>query len=159
MVDRPDRVHLRATRRASEHTKDVLVIACGATTRVLECWRQGILPHELVHAAVESVFPWRGFVRLVASGRDPASIGVRDAEASTLWAEALTNALQAELAGVIEPGTASLRAYLDTIQRTPPLPELDQAELALLRERSADWNARWAALRAGESLEITLEAR
>ncbi len=152
-------IHLRATRRAPEHAKDVLVIECGATTRVLECWRQGILPHELVHAAVESVFPWRGFVRLVAAGRDPASIGAREAEPETLWAEALTNALQAELAGVIEPGTAGLRAYLDTIQRSPPLPELAEAELALVRARIADWNARWAALRAGESLDITLEAR
>jgi hypothetical protein len=151
-------IRLRATRRAPEHKRDALVIECGAETRVLDCWRQGILPHELFHAAVESVFPWRGFVRLVAQGRDPASIGARDALPETLWAEALTNAIQAQQAGLIGPSDGELREYLATIH-AGALPPIAPAELELVRARIRDWSARWAALRAGENLEITLEAR
>jgi hypothetical protein len=149
-------IRLRATRRASEHKRDVLVLECGSEKRVLECWRQGLMPHELVHAAVESVFPWRGFVRLVAAGQEPESIGVRDALAETLWAEALTNAFQAQLGGVIGPGEDELRAYLAQIH-PGLLPPISGAELELVRTRILEWNARWTALRAGESLEITLE--
>jgi hypothetical protein len=151
-------IRIRATRRAPEHKRDALVIECGDQQRVLECWRQGSLPHELFHAAVESVFPWRGFVRLVAAGRHPQSIGVREALPETLWAEALTNALQAQVAGVIGPSEEELRSYV--VQIHPgALPEMAPAELERARERIRDWSARWAALRAGESLEITLERR
>jgi hypothetical protein len=149
-------IRLCATRRAPEHKRDVLVIECGSEKRVLECWRQGLMPHELVHAAVESVFPWRGFVRLVAAGREPESIGARDALPETLWAEALTNAFQAQLGGVIGPGEDELRVYLAQIH-PEALPAIPAAELELVRSRILDWNARWSVLRAGESLEITLE--
>lgn len=149
-------IHLRATRRAPEHKRDALVIECGGLTRVLDCWRQGLLPHELFHAAVESVFPWRGFVRLVAAGRNPQSIGTRDAEPETLWAEALTNAIQAQQAGVIGPSDEELLEYLATIHPAG-MPRLPASEIELVRGRIRDWSARWQALRAGESLEITLE--
>jgi len=149
-------IRLRATRRAPEHKRDALLIECAGEKRVLDCWRQGMLPHELFHAAVESVFPWRGFVRLVAGGRDPQSIGAREALPETLWAEALTNAIQAQLAGVIGPSGEELREYLGTIHQGA-LPPIAAAELELVRSRIRDWSARWAALRAGESLEITFE--
>jgi len=70
-------IRLRATRRAPEQRFDALVIECDGRTRVLDTWRQGFLPHELFHAAIESVFPWRGFVRLVAAGVEPGTIGAR----------------------------------------------------------------------------------
>jgi len=151
-------IRLRATRRAPEHKRDALVIECDERRRVLECWRQGLLPHELFHAAVESVFPWRGFVRLVAEGREPEAIGARDALPETLWAEALTNAFQAEFGGVIGTSDEELRAYLAQIH-PGALPPLAAAELERVRSRIRDWSARWAVLRAGEHLEITLERR
>jgi hypothetical protein len=150
-------IRLRATRRGPEHKRDALLIECGESKRVLEAWRQGGLPHELVHAAVESVFPWRGFVRLVAEGREPKSIEARDALPETLWAEALTNAFQAQIGGVVGPSDADLRAYLAQIHARA-LPPISAAELELVRDRIHEWNARWAALRAGESLEITIAA-
>jgi len=148
-------IHLRATRRAPEHKRDALRIESEGKQRVLECWRQGLLPHELFHAAVESVFPWRGFVRLVAAGRDPEAIGAREAELETLWAEALTNAFQAQFAGAIGPSDEELREYLALIHTGAP-PPCSAGELELVRERILDWSARWAALRPGESLELTL---
>ena len=150
-------IRLRATRRAPEHARDVLVIESGAGKRVLECWRQGLLPHELFHAAVESVFPWRGFVRLVAAGRAPEDVGHRDALPETIWAEALTNALQARHAGAIGPTDEELRAYLAQIH-PGALPQIAPAALARVQERILEWSARWAALSAGESLEITLDS-
>ena len=149
-------IRLRATRRAPEHKRDALAIECGGRTRLLECWRQGGLPHELFHAAVESVFPWRGFVRLVGEGRVPESIGAHDALPETLWAEALTNAFQAQVAGAIGPSDEELRAYLGQIH-PGALPALAETELRLVRERLLEWSSRWRALASGESLEITIE--
>ena len=153
----PIRVRAHKTYRA--RPRDVVVIEhAGRATRI-EAWRQAILPHELVHAAVESACGLAGFVRRVARGRDPATIGARDPDPEVALAEALTNAFQYELAGIAEPGDEALRATLATfLAATPPVREVRAEELARCRALLAELSSRWASLAPGEALEIELAA-
>ena len=153
----PIRVRAHKTDRA--RPRDVVVIEhAGRATRI-EAWRQAILPHELVHAAVESAFGLAGFVRQVARGRDPATIGARDPDPEVALSEALTNAFQYELAGLAEPGDEALLATLATfLAGTPGVREVRAEELARCRGLLLDLSARWAALAPGGSIEVELEA-
>lgn len=153
-------IHVRAHKTDRARPRDVVVIEhAGRATRI-EAWRQAILPHELVHAAVESTFGLAGFVRQVARGRDPASIGARDADPEVLLAEALTNAFQYELAGMAEPGDEALRATLAAF--VPPeiagARAIEDEELARCRALLAELASRWTSLAPGEALEIELAA-
>jgi hypothetical protein len=82
-----------------EGKHDALTISAPGVTQVIQAWKQPILPHELVHYVAEEIFDLRGFVRLVAAGHDPKALEGELMGSEALLAEALTNALQYDLAG------------------------------------------------------------
>jgi hypothetical protein len=157
----PETIRLRAKKAKSPAHEDTVAIERGSFVRVLRAWRHGILPHELVHAAVEETFGWRGFVRLVAEGLDPEKIGARGAEAETLQAEALTNAYQSELWGLTPASDESLRALVahELERHGIAVPEMTEERIGCCRRRLSDLSARWEGTAPGEVLEIRLAAR
>jgi hypothetical protein len=80
----------------------------------IDCPKQGIIPHDLIHYAIEKVLKLRGFVRLVSEGRPQAEL--RNADYDGLLGEALTETLQAEMWSGGEPDDdAFLQMLADTM--------------------------------------------
>ena len=145
-------IRLTCKKRKTDREKDTVTISRGERTWVFQTWNQRVLPHELVHYAVEHVFGYRGFVRLIADGATSEQIlALEDSEVRT--AENVTNAYQYELWGLVEPDNdqflSSLRANGDA---TAPEPARIEEGRALLRTLSE----RWSALPHGEHLELEL---
>ena len=145
-------IRVRAAKTDRARKSDVVVIEHAGRERALAAWKQGSLPHELVHAAVERAFGLRGFVRIVASGVAPAEATNDTVGAEGRLAEALTNAFQYELSGLVEPGDAGVRALVTTFLRETP--SIDDVDLARCRDLLHDLARRWSALAAGEEIEL-----
>jgi hypothetical protein len=60
-------MHLTFTKRAGKHD-DLLIERDGRTPQSIQCPKQGIIPHDMVHYAVESTLAHRGFLSHVAEG-------------------------------------------------------------------------------------------
>lgn len=70
------------------------VIRNGTLGESIECPKQGIIPHDMVHYAVESTLHKRGFIRRVLDG-DAGSFGM-EAEAESDGVERLVEVFQAD---------------------------------------------------------------
>jgi len=162
-------ITLRAKKRKAPAERDTVTIlrdaaraGADAPAWVFQAWNQGILPHELVHFAVEEALGLRGFVREIAAGRTSEDI-LESLEVEVVQTEALTNALQYELLGLAEVSNAEVRraANEQCDRHGVPRIELTGRELEATRARLRELNERWAGLAPGEVLELTLapEAR
>lgn len=152
-------IRLVAKKRKSPGEEDTVTILHGGRVRVFKAWNQAVLPHELVHYAVEAALGMRGFVRLVAAGADPDEIGkTRDPEA--LLAEGLTNAFQYEIWGLMEVSNACVLERVNEGAERGRIPrlEIEEARLDAVRELLGDLSRRWAALAHGGKLELSLPA-
>ena len=126
--------------------------------------RQGILPHDLVHYAVESTLGLtHGFLGLVAGGADPAFVmelahrpDAREVERQAIQAEAIVEGLQSQLwsgpfdveAFLYGVETASLARGVD------PQPFPDRAAATRLWDAALELQRRWRELPAHASLEL-----
>ena len=86
-------IRLTFTKLAGKYDK--LVIQGLGRELAIDCPKQRIIPHDLIHYAIEKVMGLRGFVRLVMEGRAEAELAHADYDA--LLGEALTETLQAEM--------------------------------------------------------------
>lgn len=55
------------TKRGGKHD-DLAVVRDGGAAETIQCPKQGIIPHDMVHYAVESVLPHHGFLSMVKDG-------------------------------------------------------------------------------------------
>jgi hypothetical protein len=127
--------------------------------------RQGILPHDLVHAVVESGLGWRhGFLGMIAAGadigwtmeqtHDPANRSVAD---QAIHAEAVVESLQAQLwSGVFDE-----LMFLDGVRsaceaRGRSVPELPPGVGTALFEQALALNARWQQVPFHGTLELEM---
>lgn len=152
-------IRLVAKKRKSPGEADTVTVLHGERVRVFKAWNQAVLPHELVHFAVEAALGMRGFVRLVAAGADPDELGkTRDPE--TLFAEGLTNAFQYEIWGLVEVSNAGVLERVNEGAERGRVPrlEIDEARLDAVRELLGDLSRRWSALPHGGKLELSLPA-
>jgi hypothetical protein len=62
---------LTFTKRAGKYDELTIVRADG-TSETINCPKQGIIPHDMVHYAVESVLAHRGFFSVINEGQRPA---------------------------------------------------------------------------------------
>jgi hypothetical protein len=151
-------ITLVCTKRKTAQEQDTVTIQCGDRSVVCKAWSHEVMPHEMVHYAVERVFPLRGFVRFVAAGNDPKQLETRHAPTEAIHAEMLTNAFQYELDGMTpaddEHFLATLGSFYAKSSLEPFQPATAQfrAGRGLLQEtRSA-----WEALAPGESMTLSL---
>ena len=145
--------------------KDTVVIESARQKHVFKAWRQGIIPHELVHYAVEKIFDeLRGFIRFIGDGVNDADV-MEKGGVSALYSEALVNTFQQELFGILPPDNEVFLNYFDEIARRETKfskradffeyePEKDKIEATrnLLQELTGKWNA----LQAGEEIKFNL---
>lgn len=125
----------------------------------IDCPKQGIIPHDMVHFAVESEVATLGFLGLAAAGGDTGfAAGNQDAHARAI--ERLVETVQAEAWGGAPVSDADFIAlYNLTCEARGDTPlALDAAAIAGIRARLADLTARWQVVKPGSTLELILSA-
>lgn len=86
-----------------------VVIESAKQKLVFKAWEHGIIPHEMVHYGVESVFTeLEGFIRLIGKGLTQEEIEGRKGGLSAAYIENLVGAFQYEMWGLVPAGNESL---------------------------------------------------
>ncbi len=132
------------------------VFRTGATPERIDCPKQRIIPHDMVHFAVEHTLNARGFLRRVAEGAS-AAFTMRP-EAGSDAVERLVEVFQGdEWSG--RPSTAAdlIDMYrITTVARScSPIP-LDVADIDAIRNAIADLTMQWEHLPIGGKLQLEL---
>lgn len=122
----------------------------------IDCPKQRIIPHDMVHFAVESTLHRRGFMARVRDG-EAASFGMQ-AEAESDGVERLVEVFQGD---AWSGGGTPLQEMIDLYQVTcreracPPLP-VTVEDMQAVRERIEQLERQWQALPVGGSLTLEL---
>lgn len=141
------------TKGAGKHDR-MEVIREGAPSQQVDCPKQGIIPHDMVHFAVESVLRKRGFVTRLAAGE---TLDERmGAQAESDGVERLVEVFQADgWAGWNSAPTDMLDVYRVTCEarQCEPL-AVDTQDVEAVRERILALTARWQATGVGQSVAL-----
>ncbi|WP_422055515.1 hypothetical protein [Sphingomonas sp.] len=135
------------------------VLRDGSVAETLACPKQRIIPHDMVHFAVEDVLDRCGFLTRVAHGE--AADFRMEANAESDGVERLVEVFQGDgWSGGTTPPDAMLDLYHVTCdaRSCPPLP-VDGATIIAIRARIADLTAQWDAVAVGDSLTLTFAQR
>lgn len=124
----------------------------------IDCPKQGIIPHDMVHFAVESCLAARGFLGRVAAGEAAAFDMPGQAESNAV--ERLVEVMQGDAwSGSQTPADEMLTLYAVTCQaRACPALPVDAADIERIRALMADLSLRWAEVPVGGVLELRLGA-
>ncbi|MBL8774159.1 MAG: hypothetical protein JNK30_22415, partial [Phenylobacterium sp.] len=126
----------------------------GRAPEAVACPKQGILPHDMVHYAVESILAGRGFLSLVADGQSPG-VAV-DGDATSEAIERLVETVQAEMWGGRVPAEELLAVYAHACEaRDHAAVPVSPSDVALIRARIDELSARWSAVPVGGALSLT----
>ena len=143
----------------SPEDKTTVVIESAAQCCVFKAWHQGNIPHEMVHYAVESLFPLRGFIRLVAEGFSPEELtDISLAGREAIYAEELTNAYQYELWGLLPATNENFlnQIKIDCEKNQLPMIDLSVEEIERGRELLKGLTQKWQKLEHDEELRFEL---
>ena len=130
------------------------VVRAGQPSELVDCPKQGIIPHDMVHYAVEYTLDARGFLTRVMDGE--AAAFQMQAEAQSDAVERLVEVFQGDgWSGGASPPSDLIAMYRVTCQaRSCPMLDVDEAAIAQVRAVIADLTARWTAVPAGGVLEL-----
>lgn len=135
---------------------DAMRIERGDAIEVVACPKQRIIPHDMVHYAVESTLKKCGFLSRVRDGEDATFHMGPESESDGV--ERLVEVFQGD---AWSGGDSAPADMLDLYQVTctarqcPPLP-LSAADVLAIRARIVELDHRWQALPVGQSLELEL---
>lgn len=135
------------------------VLREGAVVETIACPKQGIIPHDMVHFAVEEVLDRRGFMHRVAAGEAGNFQMQGDAESDGV--ERLVEVFQGDgWSGGTTPPDAMIDLYRLTCdaRHCPPLP-VDAATVLAIRARIIDLTGQWGAVAVGDSLTLAFDHR
>jgi hypothetical protein len=128
----------------------------GMAVEQVDCPKQGIIPHDMVHYAIEHTLHKRGFLGRIKNGE--AAIFQMTAEAESDAVEHLVEVFQGD-AWSGGQGTASelidMYAVTCAARDCPALP-LDGSAITAIRAAIADLTQRWADVAIGGSLVLLL---
>lgn len=143
------------TKGAHKHDQ-LLIRRPGRADDRIECPKQRIIPHDMVHYAVENMLLRRGFLSRVGDG-EQATFRMQP-EAESDGVERLVEVIQ----GDAWSGGKSAAADLIELYRVtcgarecPPL-AVAEADIDAIRERIADLTVRWEQLAVGQSLTLEM---
>jgi len=123
----------------------------------IDCPKQGIIPHDMVHWAVEAEVTAPGFLGLVAAGGDGGfRLGLADRAAQSV--ERLVEMFQGEgWSQTVLPDDEFIALYATTCEERGDTPlAVTGALLTAIRTRIAEVTARWAAVPVGGQLTLEL---
>jgi hypothetical protein len=136
-----------------EGKRDELRIERDSGAETIDCPKQGILPHDMIHYAVESVLAHRGFLSLVGAG-EGAVFATRGGEPEEAI-ERLVEAFQAEMWGGRVPAANLLATYEHACgARGHAAVPVSPADVEAVRRRLDALTAEWSALPVGASLTL-----
>jgi hypothetical protein len=123
----------------------------------IDCPKQGIIPHDMVHFAVESEVTTLGFLGGIAAGGDSGFTAGAD-NPHHRAVERLVETVQAEAwSGGPVADAEFIALYHVTCEARDDRPlALDGVTIAAIRARIADLTARWSAVPVGGSLVLSL---
>ena len=130
--------------------------ADGSVERI-DCPKQGIIPHDMVHYAVEHALGARGFLGRVAAG-EAARFGMA-AETESDSVERLVEVMQGDAwsGGGTEP-EAMIDLYRVTCEaRGCPMLPLDAGTIEAIRQELGRLTADWNAVPVGGALTLRLD--
>lgn len=121
----------------------------------IECPKQGIIPHDMVHFAVESTLHKRGFVGRVLDGE--AATFQMQAEAESDGVERLVEVFQADgWSGWNTAPADMLDLYQVTCKARECEPlDVGPDDIAAVRKRILELTQQWQAVAVGASLAVT----
>ena len=127
-------------------------------TEHVRCPKQRIIPHDMVHYAVEVVLTHQGFLGRVAAGESAnAHMSAQPVPESV---ERLVEVIQAELwSGGASNGEVLSLYELSCAERGHPVASVTTEQVDLIRMEVTDLTARWDAVPVGGSLSLNLTAR
>jgi len=135
---------------------DRMVIHRGDAIESIDCPKQGIIPHDMVHYAIESTLQKRGFLGRIRDGE--AAIFQMSQEAESDGVERLVEVIQSDAwAG----GNDAPEDLLDLYQITcrarncPPL-EIAVDDILAIRSCIGELDHKWKDLPVGQALDLEL---
>lgn len=121
---------------------------------VIDCPKQRIIPHDMVHYAVESVLEARGFLSRVHAGENVSF--QMQAEPQSDAVERLVEVFQGDAwSGGSTPAREMLDLYEVTCNaRSCPMLPVDEDAVLAVRARISQLTEQWAAVAVGGTLEL-----
>ncbi|MCL6728982.1 hypothetical protein [Sphingomonas hankyongi] len=147
-------MRLTFTKRGGKYDA-LLIERPDGSSETVDCPKQGIIPHDMVHYGVESILAHRGFLSLVAGGQAP-DFGTSggDAEESV---ERLVESFQAEMWGGRVPAEELLATYEHACDaRGHSAVPVSVGDVQAIRARLDDLTAQWNAVPMNGSLTFEL---
>lgn len=132
------------------------VLRNGTLAETVQCPKQGIIPHDMVHFVVESTLRKRGFIGRMLDGESAAMQTAVDAESDGV--ERLVEVFQADgWAGWNSAATDMLNLYQVTCsaRRCEPL-AIQTADIEMVRKKILELTAQWQSVPVGESLALQI---
>lgn len=140
------------TRLGGKHDRLDLVRADGSVERI-DCPKQGIIPHDMVHYAVESVLGARGFMRAAVAGEASGYAPMAETEAEAI--ERLVETMQADAWGA--PGSAEDLADLYRVtcdaRKHDAIPVMP-ADIEAIRDEITRLQLLWDEVPEGGTMEL-----
>jgi hypothetical protein len=133
------------------------VVRDGVVSESIDCPKQGIIPHDMVHYAVESTLHKRGFIGRLLEG-ELASFQMK-AEAESDSVERLVEVFQGDgWSGWNSAPVDMLDLYEVTCKsrQCEPL-DVKAADIEAVRQRILELTALWEAVPVGKSLALQME--
>ncbi len=133
------------------------ILAADGPRPPINCPKQGIIPHDMVHWAVESTVEAAGFLHLIADGSDGGfRTGIEDRTAQSV--ERLVEMFQGEgWSQTVLPDDEFIALYATTCEERgdTPLP-ITGTLLIAVRNRIAEVSQQWAAVPVGGKMALEL---
>jgi hypothetical protein len=142
------------TKRSGKYD-DLSIERPGRAPEALTCPKQGIIPHDMVHYAVESTLSHRGFLGLVADGQAAAftTTGGDSEEA----VERLVEVFQAEMWSGRVPASDLLATYEHACgARGHGAAPVSTADVEAIRDRLDQLTADWSQVSVNASLTVEM---
>lgn len=149
-------MHLIFTKRTGKHD-ELRVERDSGPAEIVQCPKQGIIPHDMVHYAVESSLLHRGFLSMIEGGEALRFTTVGGAPEEAV--ERLVECFQAEMWGGRVASVELLATYVHACEARghAPVP-VTAADVEAIRGRLDELTAEWGRVRINESLELAFTA-
>lgn len=145
-------MRLTFTKRDGKYD-DLVVERDGRPPEAIACPKQGIIPHDMIHYAVESIIAERGFLSLVADGQSAGFQVAGDGISEAI--ERLVETFQAEMWGGRVPAEDLLATYEHACEaRAHAVAPVSPKDVALIRARIDELTSQWSAVPLGGALTL-----
>lgn len=140
-------------------TDDLTIMRSDGSSERIAAPKQGILPHDMIHYAVECALPVPGFLSMIAAGH-PIAFAPMESEPAVEAVERLVETMQAEMWSGRASMADVIALYAQTCAaRGHGSVPVTEADIATIRAEIDALTAQWTALRANASLTLDFAPR